>query len=465
MPPFSGLRRLAILSAELAVQAAIETRLDSAAANEAVRAQTERRAYAVHMASLVLGGAVILWIDRHMWFLWDEWNFFNYINPAFERGDWVTFLFQPYFGHWIAVPNLLWEVAYRIGGLRHYVVYLIPMLTAHVGVVALVRVALRRCGVGPWLATALALLVLLTGPGAANLAFGWQIEFIGALFFGLAQLLVSDHAGPLDWRDAAGLLLGLLGLMCSDVSLAMIVMVGFNLVLRGRWGAAVVGVLPLVAAFTIWYLAIGHVVPTTVGLQPNFPIPAPTAARIAQLPGFAWQGISSTLDGLTGLAGISGALVVLTLGLAARFGFVPPEKGAGLAYSMALAAVAFFFITGYGRIQNGVSYASEGRYLYIGAMLFLPLIGAVVARIAANRRYVPAIAVLFCWAALTNITGLYLGLHQEVTKGQNLRNSVEQLAASPNLDALPASQPVQAEGAIFLDVGLVRELRDQHQLP
>jgi hypothetical protein len=454
-----------MLSGESAMEAAIETRLDSPAALEAIGTQTKRLAYVVHVASLVLGAAAILWIDRHMWFLWDEWNFFNYIHPAFERRDWVTFFFQPYIGHWIAVPNLLWEIAYRIGGLHHYFVYLIPVLTAHVGVVALVRVALRRADVGPWLATALVLLVLLTGPGAANLAFGWQIEFVGALFFGLAQLLISDHDGPVDWRDAAGLLLGLLGLMCSEVFLAMIVMIGVNLVLRGRWQAAAVGVLPLVAAFAIWYVAIGHVVPTTVGLQPNFPIPAPTAARMAQLPSFAWRGISSTLDGLTGLAGFAGALMVLTLGLAARFGFVPPQKGTGLAYSMALAAVAFFFITAYGRIQNGVGYASEGRYLYIGAALFLPLIGAVVARVVADRRYMPAIAALFCWAALTNVTGLYLELHQEVTKGQNLRNTVEQLATNANLDAMPASQPVQAEGALFLDVGLVRELRDQRQLP
>jgi len=449
----------------LATEAAVEPRLDSVAAREAVRTRAEQHAFAAHLVSLVLGAGMILWIDRHMWFLWDEWNFFNYIHPAFERGDWVTFLFQPYFGHWIAVPNLLWEAAFRIGGLRNYVVYLIPMLVAHVGAVALVRIALRRAGVGPWAATALALLVLLPGPGAANLAFGWQIEFVGAVFFGLAQLLLSDHDGPVDWRDGAGLLFGVLGMMCSTAFLAMIVAIGGNLVLRRRWLAAAVGVLPLVAVLAAWYVAIGHSLPTTAGLQPNFPIPSPSAARIAQLPGFVWKGVSSTLDGLTGLAGISGALVAITLGLAARFSFLPPKKGASLAYSMALAGVAFFFITGYGRIQNGVSYASEGRYLYVGATLFLPLIGAVVARVAADRRFVPAVAVLFCWAALTNVTGLYLGLHEQVTKGQNLRQTVEQLAADPRLDSMSPSQPVQVEGALFLNVGLVRELRDQHELP
>src|SRR2546425_1072236 len=120
------------------------------------------------------------------------------------------------------------------------------------------HVASLVVGVGPWLATILSLLVLLTGVGAGNLEFGWQIQFTGAVFFGLAQLVISDHDGPVDWRDFAGLGLGALGLMFSAVSLAMVAMVGINLALRSRWRAAAIAVLPLAAAFVAWYLLIGH---------------------------------------------------------------------------------------------------------------------------------------------------------------------------------------------------------------
>ena len=46
------------------------------------------------------------------------------------------------------------------------------------------------------------------GAGAENILVVFQITFVGALVFGLVQLLLADHDGPIDRRDWFGLLAG-----------------------------------------------------------------------------------------------------------------------------------------------------------------------------------------------------------------------------------------------------------------
>src|SRR5215470_8800321 len=77
-------------------------------------AVTDRAAVWAHVASLVLATAVLFFLNRHRWFMWDEWVFFARIHPWFLAGDWKDFLFAPYVSHWVTIPNILWEIAYRI---------------------------------------------------------------------------------------------------------------------------------------------------------------------------------------------------------------------------------------------------------------------------------------------------------------------------------------------------------------
>ena len=61
-------------------------------------------------------------------------------------------------------------------------------------------------------------LFLFLGSGYQNIVWAFQIGFVGSLVFGLAHLLLIDHDGGFDRRDALGLAFGLAGLMCSGVS-------------------------------------------------------------------------------------------------------------------------------------------------------------------------------------------------------------------------------------------------------
>ena len=56
----------------------------------------------------------------------------------------------------------------------------------------------------PWLATVAAVVFVFFGAGAENILVAFQITFVGSLVFGLTQLLLADHDGPLDRRDWLG---------------------------------------------------------------------------------------------------------------------------------------------------------------------------------------------------------------------------------------------------------------------
>ena len=114
---------------------------------------------------------------------------------------------------------------------------------------------MRRAGVGPWLSTFAAGIFIFFGTGVENVFVAFQITFVGALAFGLGQLLLADHEGALDWRDWLGLLCGLASIMCSGVGLTMVFVVGMAVLLRRGWRLALFHTAPLAIVFVIWLAA------------------------------------------------------------------------------------------------------------------------------------------------------------------------------------------------------------------
>ena len=96
---------------------------------------------------------------------------------------------------------------------------------------------MRRAGVGPWIASAAAALFMLFGAGDENIVWAFQMGFVGSLVFGLTQLLLADHDGPIARRDWLALLAGLAGLLCSGVGVTMVVVVGLATLARRGWRA------------------------------------------------------------------------------------------------------------------------------------------------------------------------------------------------------------------------------------
>ena len=111
----------------------------------------------------------------------------------------------------------------------------------HLTVAVLLRVIMRRGGVSPWIATSTAALLAFFGAGDDNILVAFQIGLVGSLVFGLTQLLLADHDGPIDRAQRR------LGLGCARVSpgccarasaVPMTIVVGIAMLLRRGWRIA-----------------------------------------------------------------------------------------------------------------------------------------------------------------------------------------------------------------------------------
>jgi len=271
---------------------------------------------------------------------------------------------------------LVFRLLFIVFGLRTYLPYQLLSIGLHVGVAALLRVIMRRAGVSPWIATAAATLFVFFGAGSENILIAFQITFTGALVLGLTQLLLADHEGPLDRRDAVGLVAGLGGLLCSDVALVMIVSVGVLAMLARRWRAAALHVLPLAVVFVAWSVGyarqthptfdrrhVEHAVRTTV---------TATFGALGQLPFVGWVLAAMLLAGMT---------------LAWRdTPRIERRQRLDAAVALSVGALAFVSIIAVNRGGLGIQFLSSSRYLYVVAAMLLPALAVSGDAIARRRR-------------------------------------------------------------------------------
>jgi hypothetical protein len=341
-------------------------------------------AWPVHLASLPISFAVLLYVDRGLWFFYDEWNFLAGQGEGGRPLD----LFVPHNEHWSTIPILIYRALYAAVGLHSYIPYLVVLLLAHVVLAHLLFRLMLRSHVDPWIATALATVFLALGAGAEDLTWAFQSAWILTLVFGIIGLLLVDHDEPGIGRDLAYWPVAVLALMCSGIAVPLVAVAALVALLRRGWVAAVrVASVPALV-FAVWFAAIGHV---------GYATTHPTKSALLEVPQYVWAGLTAAVDNTLGWQG-AGAVVLLALGafLALR-GPVGWRRHA-IASSMAVGALFFFATTGLGRIALGVDESTSSRYAYVAIVLLLPAsawaIAALAARIRGGRALVLVISVV-----------------------------------------------------------------------
>ncbi len=240
-------------------------------------------ALAAYAAVVVGAGAFYLSVGRDYWFRADDWAFL-----IGRDGGSIQGLLREQHDHWNTVPIVYYRVMWRVFGIR-YGPYLAVVVALHLTAASLLRVAMRRVEVGPWVATTVASAVVLLGAsGSDNIVWSFQVGFELSLVFGLAHLLLADHDGPLDRRDLLGAALGLLALMSSGVGVALVAAVGFATLLRRGWRVAAAHVVPLAAIFGVWYLALERRDYSDSGGPIEVARPGLHAAWLTSSPGRIW---------------------------------------------------------------------------------------------------------------------------------------------------------------------------------
>ncbi len=327
---------------------------------------------------VVAAPLLIFRLGRFHWFFSDDWSFLA-SGRVGSLQDW----FQPHNAHWSTIPFLSYRTLWHLVGLKSYLPYQAVVVALHLAAAVMLRRVARRAGVRPWIATAMAGALVLFGPGADDIVWAIGVSFTGSLVFGLGQLLLTDHDGPIGRRDALGVVAGVLGLMCSGIGVAMAIIVGGAVLLRRGWKPAAIQTVPLAIAYGL-YVRIQHP-------QIESPLGRPPIDKV-------WRWIVNaevaTYRGLGHWAPVEIALVVL---LVVGFGlawFAPAQpspwsarrKRLAMPTAMIVGGVIFAAITVQGRWQLGLDEAKASRYVYLSAAFTLPALAVAAEELARRRR-------------------------------------------------------------------------------
>jgi hypothetical protein len=371
---------------------------------------------------------------RDAWFFLDEWDFLS-DRTAGNVGD----LLRPHVNHWTTLPIVAWRVLWTIFGLRTYVPYVLLSVLVHVAVAALARAVMRRAGVDPWIATAVAGVVLVFGAGAQNVLYAFQITFTGALAFGLGHLLLADHDGAIDRRDSLGVLLGALGLMCSGVAVTMVAVVGLAALIRRGWRVAAFHVVPLAVLFLAWWAKYARSESDLTG-------------DLGSTLGFTRRGLTIAFGSLGQVVGVGVLIaVVLVLGL---WMLRPewPARRAQLAASLALAAgaVLFFVTTGLGRAsaQKLIDDPGASRYQYVAVVLVAPVLAVAIDALFRRAVMIGVVAVVLLLIGVPGNLSAASDFGEANTRitdqTRNMMRSIAQLSAAERAPASLLPDPINA---------------------
>jgi hypothetical protein len=340
-------------------------------------------AFALGLAAALV---ILLALGRYRWFTHDEWDYL----AGRDGGD-ITNLLIPHNEHWSTLPILIFRFLFRLVGLHSYLPYRAVLVALHLTAVALLRVVMRRAGVGPWLATAAALSLVLFGTGAEVMVYAVNVGFVAALVLGLVQLLLTDHDGPVDRRDWLGLVAGFASLLCSSVALTMIAVVGAATLFRRGWWPAALQTVPLAVVYAVWFRTFQDE-RTAQGVgYTHYDLSSP-----GQVARFMATGVRAAFHGMGQLPGIGWALgILLVVGLVLTWLRLDwGERRRRLAMPGALLAGAFISmcITGIARARDfGIEFARTGRYLYLFVALALPALAVAADTLVRRWRALAAI--------------------------------------------------------------------------
>ncbi len=381
------------------------------------------RAAWITFAAVEVAGAVLYLVNgRKVWFFGvfgDEWDFLagrrlRIHDLLLRHGD-----------HLVALPALAFRVMYALFGLRSYLPYQLLSIALHLVAAALLRVLMRRAGVQPLIATAAAGLFVLFGSGSQDVLIAFQITFTGALVLGLTQLLLADHEGPIDRRDALAFVAGIGALLCSDVSIVMIAVVGIATLLRRRWLAAALHTLPLAALYLAWLLGFGRGPHTDVHLSQ-----VTTSVRTSLSASFGALGVVPLAGwALAIMLAVGLTLAVLDSTRSARRAELTPPIALGIG------AVAFSLMLAITRFGLGAQFAASSRYLHIIAALLLPALAVAADAIARRRR---ALGVVVIALLLVGVPGNIARI------GRNVGPAARYRAQRRTISALPRARLARA---------------------
>ena len=345
------------------------------------------RARWIVAGAAVAFAAVILWATRGYTFYFDEWTFI-YSMPTWT----VATYFTPHNEHPAILFRLLYSALVHTVGLRAYWPYMAVLMAAHAAN-ALLLLELVRRRAGELVGISAAFLLIVLGAGWEDLLWAFQIAWLLSIAFGLGALLALESRRTI---TTAALLA--VSLAFSGIGLLFAVAATVQLLLTRDRRMEVFRLLPVGIALLIWLAAFGR-----LSTHPN---PAPTAANVVLDPLYVLWGLGEAVAGVIGRGGWWGPPLLLagTLAVGWRWTRRRPDP-----FAMGLAAglVAFYIVLGLTRAQLGVDQGGSSRYVYVGAVPCLILLGDAARDLPWRGTWRPALTACLFLACFSSAVLLY----------------------------------------------------------
>ena len=318
-------------------------------------------------------------------FFFDEWMF-----VVSRRGLSVDALLSPHNGHLSALPALAFMVLLKFFGLDHYEAFRFAAVIVHV-LVALMASLLIRKNHGWSIGITVFVVIGLMGAGWQNIFWGFQIGFMGSLFFFLLSLYLLDHGRAQNGNIS--FLLSSISLACSLLCAGL-----------GVAGLAVIAMLCLFSADRqrMWWIPVGPALMYAMWYLKYGTSQAKLSA-VDGVPLYASESASGSAAGLFGVdrswgAILIGALIYFCARLAIRRHLT--------IRSVAVIAFALVFWTMVGLSRTAVWEPNASRYLYVGIValviggLDIIHVGRATAQLSSSRKEgMVFVAVLAVWGS------------------------------------------------------------------
>ena len=343
-----------------------------------------------HLASLALGFAFIMSLQRSQWFFFDEWAFLKLNGPG---------MFEPHVGHWSTSPLALFHAYRDVFGLDSYAPFALTVTLVHIAAAHLTWRISLRAGANPWIATAAVTVLVFLGTGAENILWGFQVGFLTGLTLGLLAFLLADAAALSRRRFAGILALSLFALTWAGTAIPVVAATAALIALRHGGRRAAVYAATCAIVYATWYelAAIGNPnnpVTGGLGIEKVF-VKIPEFVGVMLLLG--WQSVFPVFGlGAIALIALAAWLIRLRVRRERLRGFAP-------ALILTASAALFALMAAYSRAQWSVGGGRASRYLYILVVLLLPVHAVALTHLARARSR---------WIATTCALLVALGAYQ-----------------------------------------------------
>jgi hypothetical protein len=366
---------------------------------------TPRNARILLGLGLAASGALLLAWQSHLTFLVDDWDLL-----LARRGFNAHALFDPHANHLIVGPTLVYKAIQATFGMDSIVPYAAAAIVCFLASVLLLFTYLSR-RVGDWIALAAVLPILVMGTAYEDLLTAFQINYFGAVAFGIGALLAIERRGRRDDLIACVSLVASLAFAEIALAFAAGVLVAIILQrgpLRRCWVIAVPAVL-----YAVWYLIY------EAGKSSDFSL-----HNVALSPAYVVDGFASSLGSLFGLGtppvlggdgGLPWGRTLLVAAITgATFWLLRPRTTLRISILIPLAAgLAFWLLTAANYQVNRPPTAS--RYQYVGAVFVLLIASQVAAGWRPRWRAVLVTFAVSIAAAAGNFVTLRDGYHTLTT--------------------------------------------------